>query len=248
MHTRTTIARFLPPIPWWLRGYRICLQCRRLGSDPWWGKIPWRKEWLPTRIFLPKKFYEQRILVSYSPWGHKESDTTDQLTLHFSRRYMCHLAISVKSLMLGELNATVKICLCNTHFTHNFMHNFAIKTNKELEQLIPQRREPAFFASSYIVWQCPEHHLVISLSLTWNWLLFPLIEIACRVTRLRLFVTIGQLMEPWSEALVSPTWGQMSHVCCLAHRQWWFISVQDLKWKKLFTVLTLQSCFRKPYS
>ena len=117
MHTRTTIARFLPPIPWWLRGYRICLQCRRLGSDPWWGKIPWRKEWLPTRIFLPKKFYEQRILVSYSPWGHKESDTTDQLTLHFSRRYMCHLAISVKSLMLGELNATVKICLC-THILH----------------------------------------------------------------------------------------------------------------------------------
>ena len=160
---------------------------------------------------------------------------------------MCHLATSIKSLMVGELSATVKICLCNTHFTHNFMHNFAIKTNKELGQFIPQRREPTFFASSYIVWQGPEHRLVVSLILTWNWLLFPLIEITCRVTRLRLSVTIGQLMEPWSEALVSPTCGQMSHVRRLAHRQWWFISVQDLK-LKLFTALTLQSCFRKPYS
>ena len=66
------------------------------------------------------------------------------------------------------------------------MHNFAIKTNKELEQFTPQRREPAFFAFSYIVWQCPEHRLVVSLSLTWNWLIFPLIEITCLVTRLRL--------------------------------------------------------------
>lgn len=142
----------------------------------------------------------------------------------------------------------MKICLCNMHFTHSFMHNFAIKTNKELEQLILQRREPTSFASSYIVRQCPEHHLIVSLSLTWNWLLFPLIEITCRVTRLKLFVTTGQLMEPWSEALVSPTRGQMSHVCRLACRQRWFISVQDLKLQTLFTVLTLQSCFRKPYS
>ena len=142
----------------------------------------------------------------------------------------------------------MKICLCNTHFTHSFMHNFAIQTNKELEQFVLQRREPTFFAPSYIVRQCPEHRLIVSLSLTWNWLLFPLIEITCRVTRLKLFVTTGQLMEPWSEALVSPTRGQMSHVCRLACRQWWFISVQDLKLQTLFTVLTLQSCFRKPYS
>ena len=30
-------------IPWWLRGWSVCLQCRRPGFDPWVGKMPWRK-------------------------------------------------------------------------------------------------------------------------------------------------------------------------------------------------------------
>ena len=34
------------------------------------------REWQPTPVFLPGKFYGQRTLVDYSPWGHKESDTT----------------------------------------------------------------------------------------------------------------------------------------------------------------------------
>ena len=38
------------------------------------GKIPWRREWLPTPVFLPGEFHGQRSLVGYSPWGHKETD------------------------------------------------------------------------------------------------------------------------------------------------------------------------------
>ena len=38
---------------WWLRWWRICLPCGRPGFDPWVGKIPWRREWLPTPVFLP---------------------------------------------------------------------------------------------------------------------------------------------------------------------------------------------------
>ena len=51
-------------------------------GDP--GSIPelriprWRREWLPTPVFLPGECHEVRSLVSYSPWGHKESDTTLQ--------------------------------------------------------------------------------------------------------------------------------------------------------------------------
>ena len=37
-------------------------------------KIPWRREWQPTPLFLPIKSHGQRSLVSYSPQGHKESD------------------------------------------------------------------------------------------------------------------------------------------------------------------------------
>ena len=40
-------------LPWWLRLYRIGLQCRRLDFDPWVGKIPWRRAWQPTPVFLP---------------------------------------------------------------------------------------------------------------------------------------------------------------------------------------------------
>ena len=43
------------------------------------GKIPWRREWLPTPVFLPGEFHGQRSLVGYSPWSHKESGMTKQL-------------------------------------------------------------------------------------------------------------------------------------------------------------------------
>ena len=49
--------------------------------DPWVGKIPWRREWLPTPVFLPGEVHGQRSLVGYSPWGHKELAVTEQLTL-----------------------------------------------------------------------------------------------------------------------------------------------------------------------
>ena len=41
----------------------------------------WRREWLPTPVFLPGKSQGQKSLVGYSPWGHTESDMTDRLTL-----------------------------------------------------------------------------------------------------------------------------------------------------------------------
>ena len=71
----------LVQVPWWLRWERICLQCRRLGFDPWVGKIPWRRAWQPTPVFLPGKSHRQGSLVVYSPRGCKESDMTEQLTL-----------------------------------------------------------------------------------------------------------------------------------------------------------------------
>ena len=60
---------------------KIFLQCRRLKFDPWVRKIPWRRCWLPTPLFLPGEFSGQRSLAGYSPRGLKESDTIEQLTL-----------------------------------------------------------------------------------------------------------------------------------------------------------------------
>ena len=63
--------------------WRIHLQCRRdkrCGFSPWVWKILWRRKWQPTPIFLPGNSQGQRSLASYSPWGHKELDTTEPHT------------------------------------------------------------------------------------------------------------------------------------------------------------------------
>ena len=52
-------------------------RCKRSGFDPWVGKIPWRRRWQPTPVFLPGESHGQRSLEGYSPWGCKESDTTE---------------------------------------------------------------------------------------------------------------------------------------------------------------------------
>ena len=44
------------------------------GLDPWVRKIPWRRAWQPTPVFLPGESRGQRSLVGYSPWGRKKSD------------------------------------------------------------------------------------------------------------------------------------------------------------------------------
>ena len=44
----------------------------------------WRRPWQPTRVLLPGKSHGWRSLVSCSPWGHEESDMTEQLHFHFS--------------------------------------------------------------------------------------------------------------------------------------------------------------------
>ena len=61
-------------------GRELACQCRRherLGFHPWVGKIPWRREWQPTPVFLPGESHRQRSLEGYSLQGCKELDTTE---------------------------------------------------------------------------------------------------------------------------------------------------------------------------
>ena len=67
-------------LPWWLSAKGFACQHRRHRRhkfNPWVRKILWWKKWQPTPVFLPGKSHEQRRLVGYSPWGHKESDITE---------------------------------------------------------------------------------------------------------------------------------------------------------------------------
>ena len=52
-------------------GRHIACQCRRLRFNPWVRKIPWRRKWQPTPVFLPGKFHGLRSLVGYSSWDHR---------------------------------------------------------------------------------------------------------------------------------------------------------------------------------
>ena len=65
-------------------GKSICLQCGRPGFNPWVGKIPWRRKWHPTPVFLPGESHGRRSLVGYSPWGCKQPDATERLHFHFT--------------------------------------------------------------------------------------------------------------------------------------------------------------------
>ena len=52
-------------------------RCKRLWLDPWVGKIPWRRAWQPTAVFLPGESHGQRNLAGSSPQGHRELDETE---------------------------------------------------------------------------------------------------------------------------------------------------------------------------
>ena len=65
-------------LPWWLRQQSVCLQYRR----SWPRKTPWRRTWQPTQCScLESSMDGGACLVGFSPWGCKESDTTERL--HF---------------------------------------------------------------------------------------------------------------------------------------------------------------------
>ena len=63
------------------------MQENRVGSLG--GKIPWRRAWQRTPVFLPGESHGHRNLVGYSLWGHKELDTAERLTHTFSSAQSC---------------------------------------------------------------------------------------------------------------------------------------------------------------
>ena len=52
---------------------------KRDGFHPWVGKIPWKRAWHPTPVFLPGSSLGQRSLADYGPQGHKKSGTTEAI-------------------------------------------------------------------------------------------------------------------------------------------------------------------------
>ena len=73
-------------LPRWCSHKESTCQSRRherCGFDPCIWKIPCRRTWQPTPVFLPGESQEQRSLVGYSPWNFKELDTTESACMHW---------------------------------------------------------------------------------------------------------------------------------------------------------------------
>ena len=104
----------------WLRWWRVCLQCGKLGFNPWVRKIPWKREWQPTPVFLPGKSHEWRSLAGPSPWGRKESDTTERLThtmegkkIQFHFKEMKKFELFLKMQLTKFLHFMARTWLCD---------------------------------------------------------------------------------------------------------------------------------------
>ena len=91
----------------WLRWQSVCLQCGKPGFDPWVEKILWRRKWQPTPVLLPRKSHGWRTLVGYSPWGGKQSETTERLHFH-AAVYLG--AWIIQSIQIGQLLLNIMMC------------------------------------------------------------------------------------------------------------------------------------------
>ena len=68
-------------LPGGVSGKEPACQCRRHKRhrfNPWVGKIPWRRKWQASPVFLLRESHGQRSLEDYSPQGHTESDIIER--------------------------------------------------------------------------------------------------------------------------------------------------------------------------
>ena len=92
----------------------IYMRCR---FDPGVWKIPWRRKWQPTPIFLPGESHGQRSLAVYSPWGRKELGITERLTLSLSLSLTLRSALEFLHYPATELiiaGSCIKSTFCRT--------------------------------------------------------------------------------------------------------------------------------------
>ena len=91
--------------------------------DPWVRKIPGKRKWQLTPVFLPGKAHGQRSLAGYSPWGHKESDPTERpstitevMDILFGmdstlKNYKSAISIELFPLLCHRVSICIYICI-----------------------------------------------------------------------------------------------------------------------------------------
>ena len=97
--------------PWWaslvVQTVKNLPVMQETRVHPWIGKIPWRRKWHPTPVFLPGEFHGQRSLWGCNPEGHKESDTTEQLIHNQQQASLPRHVVGVSHLEADPLHSDV---------------------------------------------------------------------------------------------------------------------------------------------
>ena len=99
-------------LPSWLSGKESacqCRKCKRLEFDPWVRKIPQRRKWQPTPIFLPGESHGQRSLAGYSQWDRKVSDMNEWLSM-YAVLENCFISVFIVEIKCN-LNLLYSVCL-----------------------------------------------------------------------------------------------------------------------------------------
>ena len=96
-----------------------CRRHKRCRFDPWVGKIPWRRKWQTTPVFLPRDSHGQRNLVGYSLWDHKELDITEQLSTDTKVLHLYALQIPSDNIIIFAFNS-------HTYFNESKRKKWAI--------------------------------------------------------------------------------------------------------------------------
>ena len=110
---------------------------RRFRFDPWVRKIPWRRKWQLTPVFLPEKSHGQRRLAVYSPKGQKELDTTEPLSMHakFFKRVNCVICeLNVNKAAINCTNFKTKMLYNIMHVICNFLKMYRIRKKTRMKK------------------------------------------------------------------------------------------------------------------
>ena len=99
-------------LPWRLSGKESSCPCSDCRFHPRVGKIPWRRKWQPTPVFLPGKSLGQRSLAGCSPWGHKEQDTTWRLNSNNRKESLARLFQTKASIKESQSPISLRTCCC----------------------------------------------------------------------------------------------------------------------------------------
>ena len=146
-------------LPWWLWWLKMCLQCRRPRFDPWVGKIPWRRKWQPTPVFLPGS---SRVAVhslscvrlSMTPWT-----ATHQASLSITISWSL-----LKLMSIGSVIPSSHLILCHPPSTPAFnLSEDRVFSNESVLSI----RWPKYWSFSFNISPSNKYSGLISFRMDW---------------------------------------------------------------------------------